>query len=168
MEKIKALYKKYEEIISYLFFGVVTTVASLIACFLTLKFGVMIWHDEAGEPTEFLDILGSTTQWIVGVLVAFFTNKKWVFKNEEKGMSGTGVQLIKFAGARVMTYFLEVVVNLAAIAIFDACGYTAPTFTVLSITVTLSSRLWAKVISSVLVVVSNYFISKLLVFRKKA
>jgi len=167
MGKIKNLYKKYEEIIKYLFFGAVTTAASLIACFLTLKFGVLIWHDEAGEPTEFLDILGSTTQWIVGVLVAFFTNKKWVFKNEEKGLRGTGVQLVKFAGARVMTYFLEVAVNLASIAIFDACGYTAPVFTVLSITVTLSSRLWAKVISSVLVVISNYFISKLLVFRKK-
>ena len=167
MEKIKNLYKKYEEIITYLFFGVVTTVVSLIACFLTLKFGVIIWHDEAGEPTEFLDILGSTVQWIAGVLVAFFTNKKWVFKNEEKGMHGTGVQLFKFAGARVLTYFLEVVVNLAAIAIFDACGYTAPVFEIISITVTLSSRLWAKVISSVLVVISNYFISKLLVFRKK-
>ena len=167
MGKIKALYKKYEEIISYLFFGVVTTVASLIACFLTLKFGVLIWHDEAGEPTEFLDILGSTTQWIVGVLVAFFTNKKWVFKNEEKGMSGTGVQLVKFAGARVMTYFLEVGVNLGAIALLDACGYNAPTLTLFSISIVLSSRLWAKVISSVLVVISNYFISKLLVFVKK-
>lgn len=167
MAKIKDLYRKYEEIIKYLVFGVITTVASLLACFLTLKFGVLIWHDEAGEPTEFLDILGSTTQWIVGVLVAFFTNKKWVFKNDEHGMKGTGVQLVKFAGARVLTYFLEVGVNLGAIALFEVCGYNAPTLTVLSISIVLSSRLWAKVISSVLVVVSNYFISKLVVFKKK-
>ena len=167
MAKIKSLYEKYEEIIKYLFFGVITTVASLIACYLTLKFGVLIWHDEAGEPTEFLDILGSTTQWIVGVLVAFFTNKKWVFKNDEHGIKGTGVQLVKFAGARVLTYFLEVGVNLGAIAIFDACGYNAPTLKIFTLGIVLSSRLWAKVISSVLVVISNYFISKLVVFRKK-
>ena len=166
MEKIKSLYAKYEEIIKYLIFGVITTAASLVACALTLKFGVLIWHDEAGEPTEFLDILGSTTQWIVGVLVAFFTNKKWVFKNDEKGIRGTGVQLVKFAGARVLTYFLEVVINLGAIWAFDACGYKAPTLTLLSISLVLSSRVWAKVISSILVVISNYFISKLLVFKK--
>ena len=167
MAKIKDLYRKYEEIIKYLVFGVITTVASLLACFLTLKFGVLIWHDEAGEPTEFLDILGSTTQWIVGVLVAFVTNKKWVFKNDERGVKGTGVQLVKFAGARVLTYFLEVGVNLGAIALFEVCGYNAPTITILSISIVLSSRLWAKFISSVLVVVSNYFISKLVVFKKK-
>ena len=33
--------------------------------------------------------------------------------------------------------------------------------------IALTSRLWAKVISSIVVVVSNYFISKLLVFKKK-
>ena len=167
MEKIKSLCKKYEELISYLFFGVVTTLCSLAVCFVTLKLGVLVWHDEAGQPTEFLDILGSTTQWISGVLVAFFTNKKWVFKNTERGLRGTGVQLVKFAGARVLTYFLEVGINLGAIAAFDACGYTAPTLTVLTLSIVVSSRLWAKVISSVLVVISNYFISKLMVFRKK-
>jgi len=166
MEKIKALLKKHEEIISYLFFGMVTTVCSLLACFITLKLGVLVWHDEAGEPTEFLDVLGSTTQWIVGVLVAFFTNKKWVFKDKEKGKK-MGVQFFKFTGSRVFTYLLEVVINLSAIAAFDALGYKAPVFAIVGITVTLSSRLWAKVISSVVVVVSNYFISKLLVFRKK-
>lgn len=167
MEKIKSLYKKYEELISYLFFGIVTTVCSLVVCFVTLKLGVLIWHDEAGQPTEFLDVLGSTTQWISGVLVAFFTNKKWVFKNTERGLRKTGTQLVKFAGARVLTYFLEVVINLGAIAAFDAFGYTAPTLEIFAISIVLSSRLWAKAISSVLVVISNYFISKLIVFKKK-
>ena len=169
IEKIKELYKKYEEIIKYLFFGVVTTIVSLAACYATLKVGVLFegLRDSNGEPTEILDIIGSTTQWIVGVLVAFFTNKRWVFTDSEKGKSATLRQLVAFSGARVGTYFIEVVINLGVIAIFDAAGYVAPTLNLIIISIALTSRLWAKVISSIVVVVSNYFISKLIVFRKK-
>ena len=59
MERIKALYRKHKEIILYLLFGIITTVASLGACYLTLKLGVIFIHDENGEPTELLDIIGS-------------------------------------------------------------------------------------------------------------
>ena len=167
IEKIKKLYQKYKEIILYLVFGVITTVVSLAVCYVTLKIGVKFLHDEAGEPTELLDIIGSTTQWISGVLVAFFTNKKWVFTSAEKGVGATLKQLAIFSGARVGTYFIEVVINLGVIALFDLFGYVAPTLDLIFLSIALTSRLWAKVISSIVVVVSNYFISKLVVFRKK-
>ena len=169
IEKIKKLYEKHKEIILYLVFGVITTIASLAACFVTLKFGVLVpfLRDEAGAPTELLDVIGSTTQWIVGVLVAFFTNKKWVFTDSEKGRGATLRQLITFSGARVGTYFIEVVINLGVIALFDMTSYVPPVLNLIVFSVALTSRLWAKVISSVVVVISNYFISKLIVFRKK-
>ena len=163
MERIKLFCKKHRQLILYLLFGAVTTVASLTACFLTLKLGVIFIHDENGEPTELLDVLGSTAQWIAGVTVAFFTNRKWVFTEAEHGAASTAKQLLKFAGGRVATYFLEVAVNLGAIAAFEALGYR--TFEIFGISVT--SRVWAKIISSFLVVVVNYFISKLIVFRNK-
>ena len=105
MKKIKELYEKYKEIILYLFFGVVTTVVSLAACFVTLKVGVMFeaLRDEAGEPTELLDIIGSTTQWISGVLVAFITNRLWVFTDAERGAKAGFKQLAVFSGSRVAT-----------------------------------------------------------------
>ena len=169
IEKIKKIYEKHKEIILYLVFGVITTVASLAACFVTLKFGVLLpfLRDEVGEPTELLDIIGSTTQWIVGVLVAFFTNKKWVFTGSEKGRRATVKQLVTFSGARVGTYFIEVVINLGVIALFDLLGYTPIVLNLIAFSIALIARLWAKVVSSVVVVVSNYFISKLIVFRKK-
>ena len=167
MEKIKEFYRKHREVILYFTLGVVTTVCSLGACWLTLKLGVMIWHDEKGEPTEFLDILGSTIQWVVGVLVSFITNKKWVFINAEKGLKASALQLAKFSGSRVGTYFLEVIVNLAVIALLEWCGYRAPTLALLGVSLVLTSRVWAKVVSSVLVVIANYFISKLFVFKRK-
>ena len=167
MEKIKNLYKKYKQLILYLFFGVITTVVSVAACFITLKIGVKFMHDEAGEPTALLDVLGSTTQWIVGVLVAFITNRLWVFTDAEKGVKAGFKQLAVFSGSRVVTYFIEVFINLGVIALFESLGYTAPTFNLIFFSLALTSRIWAKVISSIVVVISNYFISKLLVFKKK-
>ena len=166
--KILKLYEKHKEIILYLFFGFITTVVSLLACFLTLRLGVTFMHNEHGEPTKLLDIIGSTVQWVVGVLVAFFTNKLWVFKNAEHGKKAAIHQLLIFSGSRVGTYFLEVVINLAIIALFDSLGYTALVLNLIIVSLPLTSRVWAKFISSVVVVVSNYFISKLIVFRKKS
>lgn len=162
MEKIKALWNKYKEIILYLFFGIITTVVSLGACFATLKIGVVFLNDGAGNPTPLLDVIGSSVQWVVGVLVAFITNKLWVFTDSEKGFKNTAKQLGKFTAGRIFTYFLEVVANLAVIALFDGLGYRA--FTLIGISVT--SRVWAKAITSVIVVVTNYILSKLLVFKK--
>lgn len=166
-KKLAAFYEKHTEMVLYFTFGLITTVTSLGACYLTLKFGVLIWHDENGDPTEFLDILGSTIQWVVGVLTSFITNKKWVFKNAEHGLGASAKQLLKFSSSRVGTYFLEVFINLGVIALFDALHYRAPVLPLGFISLELSSRLWAKIVSSVVVVIVNYFISKLFVFKKK-
>ena len=161
MKKLRLLYEKYKEIILYLLFGIITTVVSLLACYLTIKIGVRWIHDESGDPTELLDILGSTTQWVSGVIVAFITNKLWVFTKAQKGH--TCSQFLKFAGSRIATYFLEVIINLGSISMIERLGYKE--FTVIGFVV--SSRIWAKLISSVFVVVSNYFISKLFIFNNK-
>ena len=162
MGKLKELYQKNKEIILYLIFGVITTIISLAACYATLKVGVIFMHDEKGDPTELLDIIGSTTQWITGVTVAFITNKIWVFTDAEKGFRATTKQFFVFSASRVVTYFLEVIINLATIAILEKLGYSP--FSIIGILITV--RVWAKVISSIFVTVSNYFISKLLVFKK--
>ena len=148
-------------IILYLFFGVVTTVVSLAACFATLKIGVVFLNDGQGNPSPTLDVIGSSVQWVVGVLVAFITNKLWVFKGSERGAKSTAKQLGKFAAGRVFTYLLEVVTNLGIIALFGALGYRAFVFS----GITLTSRVWAKAITSVIVVIANYVLSKLLVFK---
>lgn len=156
-----------KQLILYLIFGGVTTVCSLLACYLTLKFGVLIFHDEKGEPTAFLDVLGSTTQWIVGVVVAFVTNKRWVFVDAERGRRATVRQFGVFAGARAGTYVLEVVLNLTFIAVLEILHYRTPTFPLFGQEIAISARLWAKALAAVAIVIANYFISKLFVFRRK-
>ena len=168
IQKIKTIFLEKKQMILYLFFGGITTVCSLLACYLTLRVGVLFWHDENGDPTVLVDVLGSTTQWVVGVLMAFFTSKKWVFTEAERGALAATKQFGIFCSSRVLTYFLEVAVNLGVIALLnDLLGYRAPVLALFGRELELSARLWAKIISSVFVFVSNYYISKLLVFRKK-
>ena len=167
MKKIKELYVKYKEIILYLFFGVVTTVVSLAACFVTLKVGVLFeaLRDEAGEPTELLDVLGSTVQWVSGVLVAFFTNKKWVFTDAEKS-SSTLRQLCVFASGRVVTFFIDYGVTLfgaiALAAVLPALNSVSILGKELNV-----NEIAAKIVAAVIVIISNYIFSKLFVFKKK-
>ena len=167
MKKIKELILKNKQIILYVFFGFVSTVVSLSIWFLTLKIGVNFINDGNGQPNELLDVIGSTTQWISGVVVAFFTNKWWVFTEAEKGAQAGLKQFGVFAGSRVGTYFLEVIINLLIIKLFEVCGYVAVTLMLFKFGIELTSRFWAKMISSVVVVISNYYISKLLVFKEK-
>lgn len=165
---IRRLIRQNKQVILYLLFGVITTVCSLGACYLTLKTGVALgWQDNTGDPAVGLDILGSTVQWFVGVLVAFFTNKKWVFTEATHGKKATWHQLLIFSGSRVLTYFLEVVLNLGCIFLLEAVHFPEPTWHIRNMVLSLNVRIWAKVISSVVIVIANYFISKLLVFRKE-
>lgn len=162
IELLKSFYAKYREMISYLFFGVVTTVVSLGAWYLTMKVGVLFMSDGNGEPTTLLDAIGSTVQWVVGVAVAFVTNKIFVFTDAERGWKVTAKQLVTFTGSRVLTYFMEMGMNIGAIWLFQSLGYRA--FTVLSFEI--DERIWAKAITAVAVTIANYVISKLWVFRK--
>lgn len=161
------LIHKKKQLILYLLFGLITSVLSLAAWYLTLHLGVLIWHDGEGNPTAFLDVLGSTSQWIVGVVVAFVTNKKWVFVDAEHGLRVTMRQFGVFSGSRVATYVMEVLLNLGVIALFEALHYRAPILPLFRLSIELTGRIWAKLITSVTVVVVNYFISKLVVFRRK-
>lgn len=162
-KKVHTVLQKHKQVILYLAFGVITTVCSLGSCFLTLRWGVRIWHDEAGEPTAFLDVLASTIQWVVGVIVSFLTNKKFVFTEADHGLHVSVRQFTTFAGSRIMTYFLEVGANLGIIALLELFGYR----TWILLGMSLTTRFWAKAVSSAVVVITNYYISKLLVFRKK-
>ena len=90
-----------------------------------------------------------------------------MFTDSAKGAKATAKQLVAFSGARVATLFIDIGINLGVIAIFDMLGYKAPVLDLLIVSLALTSRLWAKVVSSIVVVVSNYFISKLWIFKKK-
>lgn len=134
------MYKKYEEIVNYLIVGVATTVVYLIACFIFEKF---IW-----DPTiPFENFLINTFGWLVGVIFAYFFNRKYVFKSEN---SKWVEEFMKFTGGRLLTWGLDVFIMWLLVNIMSVNYWIAKLF-----------------VSCVLVMIANYVISKLIVFTKK-
>ena len=92
IKEFKIFLKKYSEVISYLFFGVLTTLINL-ATFWTLS-------------TVFN--LETIAAWIIAVAFAFITNKIWVFKSKTKTNQETTKEAVMFVIARLITLGIEV------------------------------------------------------------
>ena len=159
---MKKFLQKNREIIAYLLFGVITTIASKGAYFLVLAAAEHAFEISPSETS--FDIVRSVAKvldWIVGVSVAFITNKKWVFMSTKTSTSQTMSELGKFATSRIGTGVLDWVLSIAIVRILYAMSYQSFTF-VLEFT----PDLWSQIISSIVVIITNYVISKFIVFKK--
>lgn len=140
---IRELLKKYREQVLYLIFGGLTTAVDWGICFVGYRvFRALI----DGYPGVIHAI--DTVAWIAAVLFAFFTNRVWVFRSGKKGFLPVLGELGTFAGGRVLTLLMQE----AIIGVFVTWqGLNEYVF---------------KIVAAVFVVIANYFISKLVVFRK--
>jgi putative flippase GtrA len=137
MEKLKALFHKYYDILVYLVFGVLTTAVNYIVylpCYNLLHLSSAV---------------SNVIAWAVAVAFAYVTNKPFVFHSHDWSAKTVLPELTKFIGTRLGSGALETVVLLLCVDILRMNG-----------------NLW-KLLTSVLVVILNYVGSKLLVFRKK-
>lgn len=160
---MKKIFDKYREIITYIFFGVITTVASMGVYFAILLIAEYIGKISSDAPQfNIIRLVAQVLQWIVGVLVAFFTNKKWVFRAGGTGKGETAIELSKFALGRVGTLGLDTALTFGTVWILNAFNYVPFKFIL-----TFTADLWSKIVSSVVVIITNYIISKFLVFKKK-
>lgn len=139
MKKIKELYKKYKEVINYLIFGVLTTIVSLIVYYLS----VFTFLD----PNNAIQLqIANIVSWLAGVAFAYFTNRKFVFESKEQNkLKEAG----KFVTARLITLIMDMVIMY------------------LGVTVLHFNDKIIKLISQVVIIVSNYIFSKLFVFKNK-
>lgn len=161
-DKMKELFKKYEEIIIYLIVGVLTTIVSWGACFVA-----KIWLDPDIQIQNFII---NTIGWVVGVVFAYPLNRKWVFKS-------TNPHIIKeffgFAGSRLSTWILDILIMFVFINVwrifFPLCNFLHDKISFLSKMDVESVHYWfVKIcISAVLVTILNYVFSKVLIFGKK-
>ena len=157
------------EIIAYCGFGLITIVLGL-ATYLGV-FGIaehilnVSMEDKTTVSYTFTYILAQVLQWLVVVLVTFYTNRKWVFTDADHSKGSLWKQLMLFAGSRVFTFFLDLAATYGLIHLL-ALWLTpdnAPVFLGLK----LDAELWAKVVISMLVIVVNYVLSKMIVFKKE-
>ncbi len=148
---MKALYIKYKEFVLYAIFGVFTTVSNLLAFLLsTFLLG------------EELYLLNNAIAWITGVIVAFITNKIWVFKSKEWKLKVWTKEFAEFVSARLLSFAFEEVGMWFFVDVLAVSGFS---FTVIGFTIT--DQMIIKLMLSIVVVILNYVFSKFVIFKKK-
>ena len=167
--KIKALLQKHREVLMYLVFGVLTTVVGWGVYYAVLLGGRVLFGIPAEETTSAryfaLYTAAQIIQWVCAVLFAFFTNRAWVFTEAEKSTS-LWKQLLPFAGGRLVTLGLDYVITFGLTLGLGALLPAWENAVLLGKPVNLC-ELASKVVAAVVVIVANYVISKLFVFKNK-
>lgn len=128
-------YKKYKEVLLYLFFGGLTTVISI---------GSYAFFDVSMHIDP---MIANILSWILAVLFAYVTNRIWVFTNVAKDLNGLIQEIFSFFGGRVATLLMEEGILYIGIKLLGM------------------NSILIKVLAQVLVVIANYIISKLFVFK---
>ena len=136
IDKIKALVTKYWDILTYLVFGVLTTVINYIV------------YLPAYNLLGLSAALSNCVAWVVAVAFAYLTNKPFVFRSHDWSMQTVIPELTKFVSCRIASGAAETVILLLTVDILHWNG-----------------NIW-KLVTQVLVVVMNYVFSKLIVFKK--
>ncbi|MCI6501971.1 MAG: GtrA family protein [Clostridia bacterium] len=153
-----------QELVNYVLFGIITSVIATIIYFGILLIGEYVLQIAPDDKRFYwVRLVAQILQWVISVLVAFLTNKKFVFKKSDPNAS-TWQQLHIFYGSRLLTLGLDSLVTFATVWLLHAAGYSdVPLHFIIDCTI--SADIIAKVVSSVIVVIANYFLSKIFVFR---
>lgn len=133
MEFIKDIFKKYKEVILYLFFGGLTTLINILSYTVLTKVLSANWQ------------VSNITAWVLSVMFAYVTNRKFVFESENADILKETVSFFFF---RIVSLGLDML------------------FMFLLIDVLSSPDIVAKIITQVLVIALNYIFSKVFVFKK--
>lgn len=134
---IKKMYAKYKGLVNYAVFGVLTTLVNIASFW--------VFSNPLGLGT----IPANTLAWIVSCTFAYVTNKIWVFESKEKSARGIFYEVIKFFASRLATLAVESVMMWFLV---DVMNY---------------NEMIIKVIANVVVIILNYVLSRLVVFKKK-
>ncbi|MCQ2516774.1 MAG: GtrA family protein [Saccharofermentans sp.] len=137
IDKLKKLCIKYKSFIMYGIFGVLTTVVNYFVYWLCAR------------PLSLDPMVSNTIAWVAGVAFAYVTNRKYVFESQENSTKGIIRELGSFTVSRLFTYFVEQAILFVFV---KRLGF---------------NDLIIKLIANVVVIILNYVLSKLIVFKKK-
>lgn len=137
IQKLRSIIVKYWDILTYLVFGVLTTVVNY-AVYLPV-------YNFCGISAAVSNMIA----WVVAVIFAFLTNKPFVFHSHDWSVKTVVPELIKFVSCRLASGVMETVILFLAVDLMAWNG-----------------NVW-KLVTQVLVIIINYVGSKLLVFRDK-
>ena len=138
MKTIQALLHKYRELISYVFWGVATTVVNYVAYFL-LTGSLHVYY-----------LTSNIIAWAVSVLFAYFVNKLFVFQSKTWAWRVALRELWQMTASRLFTLGLETAVLWIFVDILHCDDAIV------------------KLAANVVVAATNYVLSKFIIFKKKS
>jgi len=134
----KPFYSKYKELVLYLFFGGLAFLVSM---------GTFAFFDMI---LSFNELIANVLSWIITVLFAFLTNRKWVFAYDKTSASSSfWNHMLRFYAGRIATLILEECILFVFV--------TKMSF----------NSIIVKTIGQIIVILANYVISKVWIFKDK-
>lgn len=146
MDTIKKLFDRYRELIAYVLFGGVTTVVNIVSYNALAAVGLSTG-------------VANGIAWVLSVLVAYITNRIWVFHSKNTG-AAAAKEFASFVGCRLGSGVLD-----EGIMIFGV-DWLGP-----RVVAPAHLRWWGfgvKVFANIIVMILNYVFSKWFIFKKKA
>ena len=130
------LYQRYREPLLYLLFGGLTSLLSIGLYWLM------------AHPLGLQPLIANALSWVLCVAFAYVTNRTWVFSQKAHGKEAVLREAASFAAGRLATLVLEELILWLGISILGA------------------NDVAVKLVAQVLVILGNYLISKMIVFRE--
>lgn len=139
LDKIKKLYLKHKEIISYLIVGFLTTIVSL-GTYYTLR--NLIFRSDRQLDIQMSNIFA----FILAVLFSYVLNHSWVFQSKKSGKDKKK-EFTAFFVSRIFTLLID-----------------AGLMFILPVYMKINDKI-AKLIVQVVITIANYLIGKYIVFQ---
>ncbi|GAK31197.1 teichoic acid glycosylation protein [Weissella oryzae SG25] len=136
LELIKDIIVKFRSQLLYLFFGGVTTVINIL-----IYAGLRLTN----MPVQ----LSYWLAWFITVLVAYLTNRKWVFNSQAETFSDYFSEIVKFYLARFATGVIGSAMMWFGVSLLKQ-----------------NDMVW-NIIQNIFVILTNYILSKMVIFRAK-
>ncbi|WP_295723538.1 GtrA family protein [uncultured Methanobrevibacter sp.] len=123
--------KLEKELFLYVLFGILTTMINIISYFVFTRIAGVNY------------LISNIISWILSVLFAYYTNRKWVFESKNNIIK----EILLFFGGRLFSGICDTSLMYLFIDILSISDSTS------------------KIIIQIIVIILNYLISKIIVFR---
>jgi len=141
MNKIKELFVKYKELISYVFFGVLTTLVNWLSYFVLVRI-------LGGGEKESAVVIATAAAQILAILFAYVTNRRWVFDSKAVGFKAVSMEMLRFCAARGTSFVVDIILMYVGVSLLRV------------------NDSLMKLLSNVVIIIINYVLSKVFVFKR--
>lgn len=138
VNKLYAITCKFinKETISYLIFGVLTTLVDTITFFIS------------NNVLKVEYVFATMVAWVLAVIFAYVTNKLWVFNSKNTKINVILKEAANFFIARILSLIFTIIWMIVTVEIIGVDEFLS------------------KILANIFVVIINYLFSKLFIFKK--